>query len=115
MPSLTGRLRHRVSLQAATITRDEFGGEIRTWAEVADLWADIEPLQGREFLEGRRQETELDTRIRIRYRLGVLPGMRIVWASAESGSRTYDIQSVIEHGADRRELRLMCRELGLDR
>lgn len=115
MATLTGRLRHRVSLQEATITRDEFGGEIRTWIEVADCWADIEPLQGREFLEGRRQETELDTRIRIRYRSGVVPGMRIVWSTAESGVRTYDIQSVIEHRAERAELRLLCRELGLDR
>lgn len=109
MPLIDG-LRHRVTLESKTVTRDPLGGEIESWAAVAIVWAEVLPLQGREFFEARRLESELDSRIRIRYRSGVVPGMRITW-----GSRTYGIESVVEHESGRRELRLMCRELGLDR
>lgn len=105
-----GDLRHRITLEQRTATKDDFGGEVITWATWAEAWAAIEPLQGREFLDGRRLEAEISTRIRIRYRPGVVPGMRITW-----GDHVYDIQSVIEHESRRRELRIMCRELGPDR
>jgi SPP1 family predicted phage head-tail adaptor len=105
-----GDLRHRVTIEEATITRDDFGGEIETWGTVATAWAAVEPLQGREFLEGRRAEAEVSTRIRVRYRAGIVPGMRVSW-----GDHVYDIEAVIEHESKRRELRLMCRELGIDR
>lgn len=105
-----GSLRHRITIEEATISRDGYGGETKAWATVATVWAAVEPLQGREFLEGRRAEAEVNTRIRIRYRAGILPGMRITW-----GNHVYDIGSVIEHNSDRREIRLMCREWGIDR
>ena len=108
--TIAGALRHRVTLQSATETATKHGARLETWAAVATVWAEVSPLQGREFMEGRREESELDSRIRIRYRAGVVPGMRIVW-----GSRIYDIMAVIETGAQRRELVLMCREQGLDR
>lgn len=107
---MIGDLRHRVTIEEKTITRDTYGGEEITWSTVATCWAAVEPLQGREFLEGRRLEAEVSTRIRIRYRSGVVPGMRITW-----GDHVYDIEAVIEHESKRRELRLMCRELGIDR
>lgn len=105
-----GDLRHRVTLESKSVTRDGYGGEVETWSTVATCWAAVEPLVGREFLEGRRLEAEVNTRIRIRYRSGVVPGMRITW-----GSHTYDIEAVQEVESRRRELRLMCREWGVDR
>lgn len=105
-----GELRHRVRVESKTVTRDGFGGEVETWAAVFTAWAAVEPLQGREFHEGRRAEAEVSTRIRMRYRSGVLPGMRVVW-----GDHTYDIEAAVEHKSERRELRLMCREWGVDR
>lgn len=104
-----GALRHRVTIESKTITRDTFGGQVVTWGTVANCWASVEPLKGREFLEGRRAEAEVSTRILIRYRAGVLPGMRVTW-----GDRVYDIQAVIENKSARRELWLMCREWGID-
>lgn len=106
----TGELRHRVTIEEKTVTKDSYGGEEVTWSEVATVWAAVEPLQGREFLDGRRLEAEISTRIRMRYRSGVLPGMRVTW-----GDHTYDVEAVIEHESRRRELRLMCREVGIDR
>ncbi len=98
-------LRHRVAIEQKTPTRDTFGGEVEAWNPVATVWASVEPLQGREYLEARQLEAEVTTRIRIRYRDGIVPQMRVVW-----GSHTYDVQAVIEPDSGRRELQLMCVE-----
>ena len=101
-----GDLRHRVTIQEKAVTIDAYGGEVVIWADVATVWAAMEPLSGREFLEGRRLENEINHRIRIRYREGLTPSMRVV-----CGSRTFDIEAVIERASRRREIWLMCREL----
>ena len=101
-----GKLRHRVTIQQNTPTRDSFGAEVESWSDVTTIWAAVEPLQGREFFDAQAVNPETTTRIRIRYRSGIVPEMRVAW-----GSHTYDIQSVIEPESNRRELHLLCREL----
>ena len=101
-----GELRHRVTIQEKTVTIDTYGGEVVAWADVATVWAAVEPLSGREFLEGGRLENEINHRIRIRYREGLTPSMRVCWQS-----RAFDIESVIERESRRREIWLMCREI----
>ena len=107
-----GDLRHRVTIEKKIVTIDAYGDEVVSWAEVATVWAAAEPLSGREFLEGRRQENEINHRIRIRYREGLTPSMRVMWAPTTSGgTRAFDIESVIERESRRREMWLMCREI----
>ena len=101
-----GELRHRVTIQEKTVTIDAYGGEVVTWGTVATVWAAVEPLSGREFLEGRRQENEINHRIRIRHREGLTPSMRVWWQS-----RAFDVETVIERESRRREIWLMCREI----
>jgi SPP1 family predicted phage head-tail adaptor len=101
-----GSLRHRVTIQSKSVTRDTYGGEVITWATVATVWAAVEPLNGREWLEGRQAAAEVTTRIRIRYRSGVLPEMQVVY-----GSHAYDILAVIQPEEKRQEIQLMCQEV----
>ena len=102
-----GELRHRVTLQHATTSQDEYGEAIESWSELDTVWAAVEPMQGREFLEGRRLEQEVTTRIRIRYRDDLQPlVLRATW-----GSHTYDVVAVLEVQSRRREIHLMCREI----
>lgn len=101
-----GALRHRVTIQTKTVTIDSYGGESITWTDYLTVWAAVEPLTGREFLEGRRLDNMIGHRIRIRYRAGLDPSMRVSW-----GSRVFDIESVIERESKRREIWLMCKEL----
>ena len=101
-----GSLRHRVALQTVTETRDAVGGVVESWATTATVWAAVEPLRGREFYQARAEQAGVDTRIRIRYRSGITPKMRISW-----GSHVYDIEAVIEPDSRRRELHLMCSEV----
>lgn len=100
-----GKLRRRASLQRKQVTQDSFGAEIASWAEIAAVWVAIEPLQGREFWNSQAEQSELTTRIRIRYRDDVRTDDRIVWSG-----RTYDIEAAAANER-RTELELMCREL----
>ncbi len=103
-----GKLRHRVVIQENTPTRDSYGDEVDSWSTWATVWGAVEPLTGREaFSAGANQRlAEVTHRIRIRYRSGVLPTMRVTWRS-----RTFNIQSVIEPETRDREIQLMCEEL----
>lgn len=101
-----GQLDQRVTLQSRGSGVNAFGEPNGSWSTVATVWGAVQPLLGREFLEGRQAEGELTTRIRIRYRTDVTPTMRAV-----HGAVTYDIVSVMSPDTDRRETILMCREV----
>ena len=100
-----GWLKHRITIQSQTETRSASGQVNIDWADYLSAWASIEPLRGREYLEGRQAEASVDHRIRMRYRGGITPDMQVVY-----GSRTFQIVSVINVIEGSRELNLMCRE-----
>ena len=101
-----GWLRHRITIQKKVITRDGYGDEVIAWSKFAKVWASIEPMRGREYIEGRQAQADVSTKIRIRHRTGVKPYMRV-----SHESRTYEIESVIDILEKRRAIELMCREL----
>lgn len=101
-----GQLRHRVTIQAKTITRGTDGSVIESWADTATVWAAVEPLTGREYWAAQQINAERTVKFRIRYRSGITPQMRISYSS-----RTFDIKSVINVEEQNRELLLMCEEV----
>lgn len=98
-----GKLRQRVELQSATASQDGFGEPTKSWSTAATVWAAVEDLQGREFLEASQLEAEITTRIRMRAGVAVTPGWR-----ALHGSDVYDVKSVGKDPTRARELQLMC-------
>ena len=105
-----GELKHRVTLQEATETRDSFGQPVRTWSDVATVWAAVQALSGREFLEAKQLKRAVTTRIVIRWRDDVHAGMRARWTDPAGTTHTYDVEAVIPDSTHRRQLSLMCLE-----
>ena len=102
-----GQLRHRVTLQQkGSVTQNEFGEEVISWTTVDIVWASVEPLRGREFIQAKQEQAMIDTKIRMRHRDGVTPVLRAVW-----NGRVYDILSVVRPEERQREIELMCREV----
>lgn len=101
-----GELHERVTIQRQSAGQDTYGADVTIWTDVATVWAAVEPLLGREFVEGRRLEAEVTTKIRMRRRDWVTPSMRVV-----HGTSTYNVVSVQHVRSERRELVLMCREV----
>lgn len=82
-----GILRHRVRIEKLDFVRDTHGdavqdpntGEVlRQWAEVCTVWAAIEPLSAREFVQSQAMQSQIVARIVIRQRDGLDASMRIV-------------------------------------
>jgi SPP1 family predicted phage head-tail adaptor len=105
-----GRLRHRVTIQEKVDSRDSYGGERETWVDIAEVWAEVEPLVGREYLESRQESAEITTRVRVRYRAGIRPEMRVKYVDEADVAHYYDIFSAQNVGTRRKELVLVCRE-----
>lgn len=101
-----GLLRERVTLKSKTVTQNSYGEEVITWVTLATVWAGVEPLAGREYLEGQSLDVEITTRIRIRYRTGIVPEMLVV-----HDTHNYNVRSVINSFERKRELVLMCTEV----
>jgi len=80
MALAAGRLRHRITIQRPKITQDPATGQTTTrWLDVAsDVPAAIEPLSVREFIASQQMQSEISTRIVIRYREGLTAQMRIL-------------------------------------
>ena len=83
-----GKLDQRVTLQALSGGVDEIG----------------EPLAGREYIAAGAMVSAVETRIRLRYRPGVVSSMRVI-----HGDTVYGIEAVIHVKSARRELQLMCK------
>lgn len=104
---MNGRsLNRRVTIQSRTISQDAEGVPTETWANLATVWAAVEPISGREYFQAATVQSEVTARIRIRYRSGIVSNMRVLY-----GSRVFEIVSVIDYQEEHRELQLMCKEV----
>lgn len=98
-----GKLRHRITIEHYTETRDEWGGVVQGWAAfAANVPAEVVPLSGREFLSAGETHGEVSARMTIRYMPGVTGTMRILF-----DGETYAISAVLPDPTARRHITLM--------
>ena len=102
-----GELRDRVTIQYFTISKDTMGGRVRTWLDFVTLWANVEPLSGREYFYSQQIKAEVTHRIKTRYYAGIQNSWRVKFRD-----RYFRIESVLERGGwPPRFLELMCLEV----
>ena len=101
---MAARLRHRITIEQLTVTRDAIGGVIETWSALhQNVPADIVPLSGREFMAAQSTQSSVTVRVTVRYLDGLTPLMRVV-----HGSDVYNVEAVLPDPSLRRHLTLMC-------
>lgn len=88
-----GRMRHRVILQAKSVTRDAVGGEVVTWVDQATVWADVQALSGRALIAAQQASSEVTAAIHVRHRADIQPDWRI-----KHGTDLYAIHALIPDG-----------------
>jgi len=107
-----GRLRHRIVLQQrADLVID--GEVVPGWTDLAEVWASIEPVSGREYFAAQQVSAETSTRILIRWRAGVNAAGRVLHQTNQSDSPpeydVYDITAALEDPViTRRWITLLC-------
>jgi len=99
-----GDLRHYAAFRSVTKAEDGMGGITETWSTDFSAYIAIWPFSVREAAENMRVSADVTHKIRMRYRTGVTPDMRISW-----NSRTFEIKGVMNRG--KHTLDLICLEL----
>jgi SPP1 family predicted phage head-tail adaptor len=98
-----GILDKRITILAPPTERDEAGEIMGDWPTVTIVWASITEISGREFLAADVTQNEVEVKIRIRYRPGIVPGMNV-----RHGDREYNIKAALDVSGRREDLLLMC-------
>lgn len=97
-----GRLKHRIKLQSYETTRDpNTGAVINAWVDVGQVWASVEGINGREFIQSSAEQAATTWRITVRHR-DVNPAWRIVFEG-----RYFNIKAILPNN-DQSTLVLMC-------
>lgn len=96
-----GELKHRITFQVQDLEQEE-----ETWNDILSTWANINPISGKEYYSAETINSDLTHKIRLRYRKGITPDMRILYKD-----RIFNIVSVINEYEKNAILQLMCREL----
>jgi SPP1 family predicted phage head-tail adaptor len=102
-----GKLRQEIVLQQLTSTTGDGAGGVASeiWTDFATVYADVEPLQGRELYQAQQINDELTHQITMRYYPGVASTMRVKY-----GTRILLIESIIDTEEGHRQLLLICKE-----
>lgn len=105
-----GKMRHRITIQKFDGELDGYGDPLDAddahWVDVANTWAAIDPVSGREFYAAEQSQSEVTHKVRLRYRPGLTTAMRI-----SQGKRRFKIISIIDWEERHESLMMMCKEL----
>ncbi len=103
----SGQLRHRITVQQYTETRDDFGAVVETWADfAANVPAFVKPVASSDKWTGQQTTQQITHEIKMRYLSGVKSEMRVLY-----GSRVFDISAPPINWQERNmELTLLCTE-----
>jgi len=104
---MAGTLDKRIRIQAPGFIQDGNGETVPYWYDLIRTdggytWASIVDITGKEYVIANAQQSEVQTKITIRYRPDILPVMRVLHEQV-----VYEIMAVL--GQNRRTLLLMCK------
>lgn len=101
-----GEMRQRITFQSARKVKDGHGGwNLPSWDDFATVWAQVEPLSGREYYFAAQVKADLTHRVGIRYLAGLNEEMRIKF-----GDRYFEIESIIDLGELHKFMEILARE-----
>ena len=100
-----GQLRHRITFQQITVANDTFSKSVPTWTDQVTTRAAIWPMRGTERIESMKLDNELTHKVRIRYRQGITPKMRIKF-----GTRYFNVRYILNPDERNIYLEMMATE-----
>ena len=104
-----GSMRHRCVIQRLPTTEDELGGRpTNNWVPFLTVWGDITEATGKEVMQSLALKALQTTQVRIRYRSGIKPDMRLTY---KSGTKVLNIRAVLNEQMENRFLLLICENL----
>lgn len=84
----------RISIQFAATVDDGAGGRTETWSDLFSVWAEVEPMAGRELFVNAQLQSRVDARITIRYQSALADTQVTAKYRVKQDNRTYNIQAL---------------------
>ncbi len=97
-----GKLRHKIALLKKETITNPSGYSSESWQIVAEVWAMIEGLKGKEYFAAAAINAQSQVRMTIRYKIGINADMRIRHNTTE-----YEIRSIADQDGRKRYLQIM--------
>lgn len=104
-----GELRDPIHIQRKTGGKSGYGAPLpEAWENMTTkpIWANVKHLSGSESIKADADVSVVKASVRIRWRVGITAGMRVVYAGT-----VYDIEAVLP-GATRQHIDLACKKVG---
>lgn len=99
--------RHLIEIWDLEHTEEnEIGEDVQIPKLKCKLWADVNPVRGKEYTESQKIGSELQYKITTRYREGIDPSMEVRWGN----KRKLNIDAVIDISGKQEHMELMCTE-----
>jgi SPP1 family predicted phage head-tail adaptor len=92
-----GQLCQRVRIQLPIRTKDAAGAPIQIWTDWATVWADIQPISGRESRVADRIASELTHQITVRYRSDFEDPRQVAQMRVLYRGRVFAVHAAINH------------------
>ena len=108
-----GMLTRRIKIQRPSTIKDRFGSPFRSWLDVATVWADIQPLSGKEAVIANRISAELSHQIIVRYQSLFDNPQQVAQMRVLYKARIFNIHSALNEDEKRTQIILLASE-GLD-
>ena len=106
MAGRIGQMNQRVAIKQLAETTDVGPGKTVAWSTLDTVWAQVEPVNADEQIQGQGQASTADYRVRLRYRSDLTPAHRLLW-----DGKTLQILGVLLEGGAKRYLNLRCGEI----
>ncbi len=101
-----GQLRERVTVLQGRESRSRMDEVVMVYdTTFATVWASVQGVSAREYLQAGQQQVEISHRVKMRYLTGLSAQMRLSWRG-----RTLEIISILEH-ENRSIHELICQEI----
>ncbi len=99
-----GKKNQRITVQRRSgEAQNDLGEQTDPFADLASMWAQAEPLRGREFFAVGQMQRSVDVRFRVDFREDLLETDRILWRGVP-----HEIVSIIDVDGARHELEIMA-------
>ena len=111
----SGRMRNRITIQRETVSKDEYGQDIKTWQDWKTVFADIKNYNGNESYMANQEVVISRTEMYIRYIPLVSVKMRIKyeehWKGTLIETKFFKIESIANIEQKNEELKLLCTKI----
>lgn len=101
-----GKLKDRITIQKSIEKKDSSGSPYQEWEDYITLWADVQPLDGKEFWEAQKSNAQISGIIEMRFRTDINKTMR-----AKYGNRILALINVYDPDERRRKIHLLYQEV----